>query len=101
MRDVSPGQLFYCPNGHSQIYATKSYQDRINDLERHTIKLREERDTAIAEKEKKEKEAKRLKKRIQAGVCPCCKRTFRQLSAHMENKHPDFVKAAQPKLKGI
>ena len=32
----------------------------------------------------------RMKKRVQAGVCPCCNRTFKQLAAHMENKHPGY-----------
>lgn len=30
-------------------------------------------------------------KRIHAGTCPCCKRTFKQLAAHMKRKHPDAV----------
>ncbi len=33
----------------------------------------------------------KLKNRVGAGVCPCCNRTFKQLSAHMSNKHPDFL----------
>lgn len=33
----------------------------------------------------------RLQKRIKAGVCPCCHRTFRQLIRHMECKHPEYV----------
>ena len=32
----------------------------------------------------------RLKNRSKAGVCPCCTRTFKQLAAHMKNKHPEF-----------
>lgn len=32
----------------------------------------------------------RIKNRIAAGVCPCCNRTFKQLAAHMKNKHPDY-----------
>jgi len=34
----------------------------------------------------------RMKNRAKAGVCPCCTRTFKQLAAHMKNKHPDYVK---------
>lgn len=36
----------------------------------------------------------RMKNRAAAGVCPCCNRTFKQLAAHMKNKHPDFVDSA-------
>jgi len=35
----------------------------------------------------------RTKKRIGHGVCPCCKRTFSQLSQHMKTKHPHYGKA--------
>jgi hypothetical protein len=34
----------------------------------------------------------RTKRRVAAGVCPCCNRTFQDLSRHMENKHPDYGK---------
>jgi len=36
----------------------------------------------------------RMKRRTSVGVCPCCKRTFKQLAAHMAEKHQDFVAAA-------
>jgi hypothetical protein len=37
-----------------------------------------------------EKRSARLRKRVAAGVCPCCKRTFQQLSRHMKTKHPEY-----------
>lgn len=38
-----------------------------------------------------EKAAKtRIKNRIARGVCPCCKRTFQNLAAHMQTQHPGF-----------
>jgi hypothetical protein len=40
-------------------------------------------------KERKEKE--RLKKRIGAGVCACCGRTFRNVARHMRTKHPELA----------
>lgn len=33
----------------------------------------------------------RLKKRVAAGVCPCCNRTFKDLSRHMAGQHPEYV----------
>jgi DNA repair exonuclease SbcCD ATPase subunit len=30
-------------------------------------------------------------KRVAAGVCPCCNRTFQQLAKHMANKHPEVT----------
>jgi hypothetical protein len=40
---------------------------------------------------RKKNEAKKLRERARAGVCPCCHRTFKQLAAHMANKHPDYA----------
>ncbi len=33
----------------------------------------------------------RAMKRLGAGVCPCCNRTFSQLSRHMKSKHPELA----------
>lgn len=33
----------------------------------------------------------RIKNRVGKGVCPCCKRTFPNLGAHMSEKHPDWA----------
>ena len=33
----------------------------------------------------------KLKKRIGHGVCPCCKRTFKQLAEHMKSQHPEYI----------
>jgi hypothetical protein len=35
------------------------------------------------------KEAVRLKKRTEAGMCTCCNRTFQNLARHMATKHAD------------
>ena len=32
----------------------------------------------------------KLQNRVKAGVCPCCNRTFKQLAAHMQSKHPEW-----------
>lgn len=56
-------------------------------------RLREQRDAANA-RTRAEKGAKtKLKKRIAAGVCPCCRRPFENLLRHMKHQHPDFVEA--------
>jgi len=33
-------------------------------------------------------ELKRVKRRINGGVCTCCNRTFTNLARHMKTKHP-------------
>lgn len=36
----------------------------------------------------------RVTRRIKAGVCPCCTRTFQNLARHMHTKHPDMATEA-------
>jgi len=33
----------------------------------------------------------KIKRRVSKGVCPCCNRTFKDLAAHMETKHPSWT----------
>lgn len=78
---------WYCPNGHNQHFVGESDVDKANRL------LKEEQDRhrrTLERVNEAERERDRLKRRVKAGVCPCCKRTFKQLVAHMKQKHPDF-----------
>lgn len=91
------GQPFYCPNGHRQWYT-----------ETEAAKLRKELDAEKAKREQAEREAewakaearndrtqrtkamnklKKIEARVNAGVCPLCDRTFKQLASHMKCKH--------------
>jgi hypothetical protein len=78
---------FFCPNGHPQHYTGKSEAEKL----REELKRKEQElaDT-VKQKLEVENEMIRTKKRIAAGVCPCCNRTFKQLAAHMKNKHPHY-----------
>lgn len=90
---------FYCSNGHVQHF-----------MEGEADKLRRERDRLqqqIAQKddeitwqreqrhmvERQVTAAKgqitKLRKRANAGVCPCCNRTFSNMARHMKTEHPD------------
>ena len=86
------GETFWCPFGHTLSYhqtenaclkaeldAVK--QDRLRAVEA-AGQARRELDGALVEIGK-------LHKRVQGGVCPYCKRTFRQVQRHMTNKHPE------------
>ena len=85
---------YFCPNGHSQHFVGETEEERLRkQLERVTkekewaerlAKVREAENTKLL------KNAVRLRRRAAAGVCPCCKRTFKQLAAHMANKHPGY-----------
>ncbi len=93
VHDKNPGyDSFYCPNGHSQVYQRKSYEERIAEAQREAAMMRDQRDSALAEKDRIARGNERLRKRIKVGVCPCCHRTFKQLASHMKNKHPDYAK---------
>lgn len=91
------GHNWYCPNGHSLMF-TESLADKIA-RERDLLKQQlAQKDDEIAgwkrEKEKTDKELRRVKKRATAGVCQCCNRTFQNVARHMATKHPDM----KPKL---
>lgn len=92
----------YCPNGHIWHYIGESEADKLrrerDQLKQDAARLEEEMRAAraqanahLARAQKAEAEAARITKRATAGVCPCCSRSFRQLAAHMKNKHPDVV----------
>ncbi len=77
---------------------------KINKLEREIKTLRKQKEwTELDLKNQKNQtrafkgeatKAKNKLARTKVGVCPCCNRTFKQLAAHMKNKHP----AWKPKL---
>lgn len=94
-------KLFYCPNQHSMGYG-KSAEDREREkaanLERR-LKWAEGRETHLRDQlqatERQRRAAKgqvtKIKNRIAAGVCPCCRRTFQDLQRHMAGQHPDYA----------
>lgn len=95
------GEMFYCPNGHGQHYIKTTEQRLREELEAE----RRKRENAESDAQWHKSQAKgaaiqagkaraalqRIEKRINAGVCPECHRTFKQLASHMKCKHPDKV----------
>lgn len=88
---------FYCPNGHSQSYIGKSDRELAYEakqaLRKAETRLQAEVDQRKAsnrELKAKERELRRLRQRAAGGACPCCNRTFVQLSRHIKNQHPGF-----------
>ena len=96
--------VWYCPNGHKQMYSGKSEAEKLRD---QLATVEKERDAAVKRKEWAEQSEKaatkerdkaradrdRLRKRAQNGSCPCCKRTFSNLARHMAIKHPTSPEA--------
>lgn len=79
---------FYCPNGHPQHYTGKSDDELLREQKQKTASALEEARIQAARAQQLEDEAKRIAKRTNAGVCPCCNRSFVQLARHMKSKHP-------------
>lgn len=73
---------FYCPNGHARGFLGESKSEK---LQRELNTARQQ----IARVEDEARETKRIQKRIHAGLCPCCNRTFQNLARHMATKHPE------------
>lgn len=90
------GMGWFCPNGHSRVYresdVDKLRKQLADEQRRHTNTLARLNEVQAAE-QKVTKELKRVKKRVEAGVCPCCNRTFQQLARHMKMKHPEIAKS--------
>jgi hypothetical protein len=99
------GKGFYCPKGDHLGYGEGTVQKLEKQLakekhlrEQETARLRDavthvqnERSCVEASLRSTKGVVTKLKKRVAAGVCPCCTRSFANLGRHMKSKHPDFV----------
>lgn len=87
------GDSLYCPGtGHRFGWGSENEKlQKLLDRERTRIgalqdQLRAaERQTTVVKGQ-----LTKARKRTANGVCPCCNRSFVQLSRHMASKHPDF-----------
>lgn len=86
------GTEIYCPLGHSFVF--KSENARLTrELEDERRRRKASQDLLHAEERSHAAtrgHLTRTRKRVAAGVCPCCQRTFQQLARHMKTKHPDY-----------
>jgi hypothetical protein len=95
-RRGSHEHMWYCPNGHQLGYGDdvakklereKERAARIQArLDQTEASLRAQRGATTRARNQRDKD----RKRIAAGVCPCCNRTFQNLGRHMANQHPEF-----------
>jgi len=105
------GGFFYCPAGHGQGWDEGEDERKKKDLKTKLEAAQKELDAERKRKEWAEQDARNqaniakkaqtelanLTKRTHAGVCPCCNRTFKQLAAHMKNKHPTITLPSKAK----
>ena len=94
----SDRKTFYCPAGHSQWFPGKTDEKRIEELKaqlatKDDLLRSTQRDHHKLWRLQRAAEGrtKALKRRIAAGVCPCCQRSFENLARHMKTKHPAFT----------
>jgi hypothetical protein len=97
----SEGGDFWCPNGHRQYYTEPEIEKlkkqlaqakRLAELRQQWYDAEREDHAATKRSLSATKGAlTRTKKRVAAGVCPCCKRHFENLERHMHTKHPDYA----------
>lgn len=94
------GQLFHCPNGHSQHYTETEAAKLRKQLEAKERALEFERNSRRAE-ENAHRATKgqltKLRKRASNGVCPDCHRTFANVARHMKSKHAEPTKEGEPR----
>lgn len=78
---------FYCPIGHPQNYIGKTNAEKLAEKESELARVKAELYAARDDKEKAYAKLDRQAKRIHAGVCPKCNRTFDNVARHMKSKH--------------
>jgi hypothetical protein len=97
---------FFCPYGHAQVFAVGETEEQKlrRERDRLTQRLAEKDDEIRRQRELREGTERqlsatrgvvtRIKNRVGHGVCPCCNRTFQDLSRHMSSKHPTYAAEA-------
>lgn len=86
------GDTFWCPNGHTLTYKSEidKLRKRLEAEQARRVHAEDQQQAAERRVAAARGQVTRLKNRIGNGVCPCCHRTFQQLSRHMATKHPGF-----------
>lgn len=89
------GGFWFCPNGHQRGFVDSASVRADKERERQRVvqenaRLQDEVREAQRATEKVEAKLHKHQRRVAAGVCPCCNRTFAKLAMHMKLKHPTF-----------
>lgn len=91
-RRYQDGGAWYCPNGHRVVYTESEVhklQRQLSDAQERANSSAELERIARGELRTTSKELRNLKRRVNAGICPHCHRTFQQLQRHIHSKHPE------------
>lgn len=92
------GIEIHCPLGHTFVYDDTLIKEKarleqeLSDTRAGLIHARDERDFERRRVIAYKGVLGKTKKRIAAGVCPCCTRAFQNLARHIATKHPEYPK---------
>lgn len=99
---VADQRNYWCPNGHQQHYTGKTEAQKLRDqlerterektwAENRAKRLRDEADAERRQHAATKGQLTKARKRAAAALCPCCNRTFAQMSEHLRTQHPEYV----------
>lgn len=92
-------KTWYCPNGHPRAFTRQSEAEKLKQqlqwARADAQSWRDEAETAENRRRAQKAANTKLKKRIAAGICPCCHRNFQDLRRHMTGQHPDYTKGGE------
>ena len=100
--NVHHNQSVYCPLGHTFVYSNTTEEQnaelrrQLDDTKTRLTHARDERDFERRRVIAYKGVLGKTRKRIAAGVCPCCTRTFQNLRRHMQTQHPDYSSTSAP-----
>jgi hypothetical protein len=99
--DRPNGWKLCCPLGHEWWYVGKTekeqLQEKIDWQRSRAGRLASQLDQTEASRRAQKAATTRARRqrdhdrtRVQAGVCPCCNRSFKNLARHMAGQHPEY-----------
>lgn len=90
---IEKHETFYCPNGHDMYYPGETEAEKLRRKlraqEKRTEELVDENWHLTKQRDGTLDRLVKLKKRVNAGVCPYCKRHFVNLERHIKCKHKE------------
>lgn len=92
------GQTWYCPNGHGRVFKNNPIRAELAAMKRAAEYLEADLKREQERRQHHQRSAaivkgklRKLKERVAAGICPCCRRPFANLMRHIQHKHPGFA----------
>jgi len=86
-------RTFYCPRGHTMYYPEETEEERLRKALLKEQKKRREYQEEYTKLNRQLNDTLeqygKLKKRVNAGVCPYCRRHFANVEQHIQSKHKD------------